>query len=386
VKRKICVVTGSRADYGHLRPLIQAIKEDKQLILQILATGMHVSADFGLTYREIEKDGFKINHKLNILLKDDTPTDISSSMSVAVRKFAAIYKKLNPDVVVVLGDRFEIISAVLPAYIARIPVAHLHGGEVTEGAVDDALRHAITKMSLWHFASTKEYRKRIIQLGEEPKRVFNCGAVGLDNLRSLKLLSQKQIELRFGFKFKKKNFLITFHPVTLENNTAKMQFKNLLSVLRDQKDTLLIFTKSNADTGGRSINALIDQFVKKNSENAVAFTSMGQLRYFSTLQYVDGVIGNSSSGIIEVSSFKKGTINIGDRQKGRIIPKSVIHCTPTKKNIRKAINKLCSLSFKKVLKTVKNPYGDGKTAQRIIAVLKSKNLPDVKKKFFDIKF
>lgn len=384
MKRKVCVVTGSRADYGHLRPLIKAIAREKNFTLQLVATGMHLSKDFGMTYREIEKDGFKITQKVAVDLKIDTPAGISHSMSVGIEKFAKVYQAIRPDLVVVLGDRFEILSAVIPAYIARIPIAHLHGGEVTEGAFDEGLRHSMTKMSHWHFVATKQYAKRVIQLGEEPNRVFNVGAIGLDNLKSLKLLSSQSLEKILGFRFLERNLLVTFHPVTLEENTASAQMNNLLSALGELKNTLLIFTKSNADTGGRVINAMIDNFVKKHPQTSRAFVSMGQLKYWSTMCYVDGVVGNSSSGLLEAPSFKVGTVNIGDRQRGRVKADSVIDCLPSKKAIQSAIAKLYSPNFQKKLRNVKNPYGSGSSAPKIIKVLKRKQLVDIKKCFYDV--
>lgn len=384
MKRKVCVVTGSRADYGHLRPLIMAIKKDKQLQLQLVATGMHLSSHYGLTYKEIERDGFKIDERVNILLKGDSASDVCSSMGQAVAKFTRVYQRLRPDVVIVLGDRFEILSAVICAHVSGIVVGHLHGGEVTQGAFDEAFRHAISKMSQWHFTSTQEYRRRVIQLGESPNTVFHVGAVGLDNLKSLKLLSKNKLERNLQFTFGQKNLLVTFHPVTLESRSETVQLNHLLNVLEGLKDTKIIITKSNADTGGRTINRMIDRFAKRNKGRVKAFSSLGQVKYWSAIQYVDGVVGNSSSGIIEVPSFKKPTVNIGDRQKGRIRSKSTIDCAPDKSSIKAAINKMYSPQFRKSLRSLHNPYGDGQTAQRILKVLKSRKLPELKKKFYDL--
>ncbi|MCX6112254.1 MAG: UDP-N-acetylglucosamine 2-epimerase [Proteobacteria bacterium] len=346
MKKNICVITGSRAEYGVLRPLINEIKASKNFNLQLVVTGMHLSPYFGYTYKEIEKDGFKINYKINISLGSDTAQGISRSMGLAMIGFGKAFNKL--------------------------------------GAFDDAFRHSITKMSYFHFTSTEEYRKRVIQLGEDPARVFNVGAIGLDNIKSIKLLSKLELEKKIKFKFNKKNLLITFHPVTLEQDTAKTQVKEILSVLSGLKGTNLIFTKANADRGGRVINRMIDAFVKKN-KNATVFGSMGQLLYLSTMKYVDAVVGNSSSGIVEAPSFKIGTINIGDRQTGRIKAASVIDATPDKKSLLTALTKLYSRSFQKDLGSVVNPHGNGQTAKKIIGIFKNINYKtSIKKKFHDL--
>lgn len=387
MKRTICVITGSRAEYGLLKPLLDDIKSDSDLRLQLIATGMHLSSEFGLTYREIEKDGFVIDRKVRIPLSLDTPKGISRAMGIAMVGLGKAYEELKPDIIVVLGDRFEILSAVVAALVSRIPVAHIHGGEMTQGAFDDSVRHAITKMSHLHFTSTESYMKRVIQLGESPDRVFNVGAIGLDNIKRLKLLSKKELEKELHFRFNKYNFLVTFHPVTLENNTSKKQFQELLNALDEQKETSFIFTKANADTHGKIINKMIDEYVSKNFYKATAFASMGQLRYLSTMRFVNGIIGNSSSGIIEAPSFRIGTINIGDREKGRIKAKSTIDCEPTKKDIRKAIRLLYSERFQKNLKKVINPYGDGNASRRIKEVLKKYDISNIiKKVFYDIDF
>ncbi|MFC1590169.1 UDP-N-acetylglucosamine 2-epimerase, partial [Candidatus Omnitrophota bacterium] len=297
--RKICVVTGSRADYAALRPLLYELKDDRTLKLQLVATGMHLSSDFGLTYREIEKDGFKIDEKIKILSSSDTPAGISKSMGLAMTGLAKAYERLAPDILVVYGDRFEIFSAASAALVSRIPVAHISGGAITEGALDDSFRHSITKMSHLHFTTTEENRKRVIQLGEDPGRVFNTGEIDLENIRRLKLLSRKMLEEELNFKLNKHNLLVTFHPVTLEANTSKRQFGNLLHALKGLRKTSIVFTKANADTDGRIINKMIDEYVTANSDKAVAFDSMGKIRYLSTMKIVDAVVGNSSSGIVE---------------------------------------------------------------------------------------
>jgi GDP/UDP-N,N'-diacetylbacillosamine 2-epimerase (hydrolysing) len=385
-KRKVCIVTGSRAEYGLLYWLIKEVEADKDLKLQLIATGMHLSSEFGLTHKEIEKD-FKIDKKIDIHLSSDTSVGISKSMSIAQASFAKAYNNLKPDIVVVLGDRYEIFSAVSSAMISRIPIAHLHGGEATEGSIDEAIRHCITKMSHLHFTATEEYSKRVIQLGEDSKRVFNVGGAGIENIKRLKLLTKVKFEKSINFKLKKKNVLVTFHPVTLEVKTSKKHFQELLNSIEELEDTNIIFTKANSDADGKIINQMIDKYISKNSDKSIGVASLGQLKYLSALQYVDFVIGNSSSGLLEVPSFKIGTINIGDRQKGRIKADSVVDCSPNKKSIKKAIKIVYSKKFQKFLKDVKNPYGDGCVSKKIIKVLKSVKLENIlKKTFFDIKF
>ncbi|PRM89625.1 UDP-N-acetylglucosamine 2-epimerase (hydrolyzing) [Aliarcobacter cryaerophilus] len=383
--KKICVVTGTRAEYGLLYWLLKEIEADKDLELQVIVTGMHLSPEFGLTYKEIEKE-FKINKKIEMLLSSDTSVGISKSMGLAQISFAESYDELKPDVVVVLGDRYEIFSATSAAMIARIPIAHIHGGEKTEGAFDESIRHSITKMSHLHFAATEEYKNRVIQLGEHPSRVFNVGGMGIENIKRLKLLSKDEFEKSIEFKLNIKNILVTFHPVTLENSTAKEQFQQLLDAIDELEDTNIIFTKANSDTDGRVINQMIDEYVTKNSNKSIVFTSLGQLRYLSALQYVDAVVGNSSSGLAETPSFKIGTINIGDRQKGRIKASSVIDCEANKNSIVKAFAKLYSKEFQESLKTTINPYGDGCASKKIVEILKSVDLENIlKKSFYDLK-
>ncbi|MFA5462071.1 MAG: UDP-N-acetylglucosamine 2-epimerase [Sulfurimonas sp.] len=384
-KRKICVVTGTRAEYGLLYWLMKEIEADSELELQLIVTGMHLSPEFGLTYKEIEKD-FKIDKKIEMLLSSDTSVGISKSMGLAQISFAEAYDELNPDILVVLGDRYEIFSCVSAAMIARIPITHLHGGETTEGAFDESIRHSITKMSHLHFVATEEYKNRVIQLGEQPTKVFNVGGMGIENIKRLKLLSHEEFEDSINFELNKKNILVTFHPVTLENSTAMEQFQELLDAIDELKDTHIIFTKANSDTDGRVINQMIDEYVSKNAHKSVGFTSLGQLRYLSALQYVDAVVGNSSSGLAEAPSFKLGTINIGDRQKGRIKAKSVIDCVPTKLAIAQAFEKLYLPEFKEILKIVNNPYGDGCASEKIIKEIRKVDLDNIiKKSFYDLR-
>jgi len=381
-KRRICVVTGSRAEYGLLRPLLEEIRKDSALELQLIATCMHLSAEFGFTYREIEKDGFAISEKVDMRLGRDDSIGVSRSMGVAMAGFGETYRRLSPDIAVVLGDRFELLSAAACALVSRIPLAHIGGGEITEGAFDDSIRHAITKMSHYHFTALEAYRNRVIQLGEPPERVFNVGALGVDNIMKMELLSRNAVEKELGIEFDRRNILVTFHPVTLENDTAGSQFRALLNSLSRLKNTRVIFTKTNADPNGKIINNMIDKYSKANHGSCAAFASLGQLRYLSAMKHMDAVVGNSSSGIIEASSFKIGTINIGDRQKGRVRPESVIDCEPTERGIEKAFKRLYSRTFQETLKTVRNPYGEGNAAGRIKDILKKCALKDILKKRF----
>ena len=385
--RSICVITGTRAEYGLLYWVMKAIESEPNLQLQLIVTGMHLSPEFGLTYRQIEKDGFVVNKKLEILLSSDTPVGISKSLGLGIISFADAFQELKPDIILVLGDRFEIFSAVSAATIARIPVAHCHGGEATEGLIDEPIRHSITKMSHLHFCSTDNYRKRIIQLGESPESVYNVGALGIENINKLELMSKNDFEHAISFKLDKElSFLVTFHPVTLENSTSSDQISQLLKALDSINNCKIIFTKSNADTNGRIINTLIDEYVKKNQEKSVCFTSLGQLRYLSALKHVDCVIGNSSSGLIEVPHFKIATVNIGDRQRGRIMGESVIQCEPNSDEIKKAISKAISADFKnRTLYNSINPYGTGNSSDSIVSTLKSINLDNIlMKRFYDL--
>ncbi len=385
--RKICIITGTRAEYGLLYWLMKEMSADKELELQIIATGMHLSPEFGNTYQQIEQDGFVINKKVNMLLSSDSEAGISKSMGLGMIGFADVFNDLKPDLIVVLGDRFEIFSAVSAAMIAKIPVAHLHGGETTEGAFDEYIRHSITKMSHLHFTATEEYKSRVIQLGEHPDRVFNVGGMGIENIKRLQLQSRDEFEKSIDFKLNKKNILVTFHPVTLENLTAKEQFQEFLDAIDELEETSIIFTKANSDTDGRIINQMIDKYVAKNSDKSVGFTSLGQLRYLSALQYVDAMVGNSSSGLLEAPSFKIGIINIGDRQKGRIKADSVIDCLPDKTSIKNAFNMLYSKEFQSVTKTSENPYGDDCASKTIVKIIKQTNFDDIlKKSFYDLNY
>lgn len=381
MSRKICIITGTRAEYGLLRWVMQGIKDDPELTLQIIATGMHLSPEFGLTYQAIEHDGFQIDRKVEMLTSSDTPVGIAKSMGVGLIGFADALNALQPDLIVVLGDRFEIFSAVAAALVARIPVAHLHGGEATEGAFDEALRHSITKMSHLHFVAAEAYRQRVIQLGEHPDRVFLVGGLGIDNIKRVHLLDRAALEAALDFKLGPKNLLITFHPVTLETATAATHMEELLAALADLKDTQLIFTLPNADTDGRALRARVEQFVAHHP-NARAYTSLGQLRYLSCIAQVDGVVGNSSSGLAEAPSLKKGTINIGDRQRGRLQAESVINCEPRRESIAAALEQLYSAKFQAGLCHVINPYGDGGASAKVVNILKHHAIAGILKKTF----
>ena len=381
--RKICVITGSRAEYGLLSGLMRAIHEDNDLQLQVIATNMHLSPEFGLTYREIEKDGFAIDKKVEMLLSSDTPNATAKSVGLGTIGFADAFEDLKPDMIIVLGDRYEILSAVSTALFYKIPIAHLHGGEITEGAYDDCIRHAITKMSHLHFTSTEEYKNRVIQLGEQPDRVFNVGAIGIENIKKVPLMNKDELETTLdGFTFSEKTLLVTYHPVTLENSTAEEQIKNLLTALDEYPDYKLIFTLPNSDTDGRIIIQLINEYVLKHPYKAVAYPSLGLRRYLSSLQFVKAAVGNSSSGIIEVPSFGIPTLNIGDRQKGRIAAESVVNCGTNKDDILAGLKQVLKVEHKEI----HNPYEGKNTTTNILQVLKAYPLEGlIQKTFYNLK-
>ena len=382
--RKICVVTSTRAEYGLLYWLLKEIEADSELKLQLIVTGMHLSPEFGLTYKEIEKE-FKIDKKIEILSSSHTSLDICAEMARVYEKFAPALAELKPEILVLLGDRYEIFGIAGVASIMQIPIAHIHGGETTQGAFDEAFRHSITKMSHIHFAATNEYANRIIQLGEEPGRVFNVGGPGIENIKKLNLLNKDEFEKSMDFRLAKKNILITFHPATLENSSAREQFGEILKALDELDETNFIFTKANSDTDGDVINKMIDEYVSQNPQKAAAFVSLGQLRYLSAIKFVDIVLGNSSSGLLEVPSFKKATINIGDRQKGRARASSVIDVRPVKEEILAAIKRAYSKEFEQTLKDAINPYDGGNPSKKMVKILKEIKLEGIlKKKFYDI--
>ena len=383
---KICVVTGTRAEYGLLKPLIDKINKDINLELKLVVTGMHLSTEFGMTYKEIEKDGILIDEKIEILLSSDSPVGTSKAMALAMISFSEYINRTKPDMIIILGDRFEIFSIASCALVANIPVAHLHGGEITEGLHDDGFRHCITKLSHLHFTSNEQHRKRVIQLGELPETVFNVGAIGIENIMKMDLMSKEELEESIQFKLDKEFALVTFHPVTLEYGDAKTQILELLHALDSFEDIKFIITKANSDNEGRQINKIIDKFILDKNEKYISFTSMGQLRYLSAMKYCSLVIGNSSSGIIEAPSFNVPTINIGNRQKGRLQSKTVINCDANKEEIISAIKKGLSKSFIEEIKYEKNPYGDGDVSGKILKEIKKylNNKKKIEKSFYDI--
>jgi UDP-hydrolysing UDP-N-acetyl-D-glucosamine 2-epimerase len=387
VPRKICVVTGSRAEYGLLYWLLKEIQADRDLELQLVVTGMHLSPEFGLTWQQIAADGFVINRKVEMLLSSDTAVGVAKAMGLGLIGFADALNELRPDILVVLGDRFEIFAAAQAAMSLRIPLAHIHGGELTEGAVDDAIRHALSKLAHLHFTAAEVYRQRVIQLGEQPERVFNVGAPGLDNIFQLPLLEREAFEDAIDFKLAARNLLVTFHPVTLEDTTAAEQFRQLLSALDEFDDVHIIFTYSNADADGRIIARLIEAYQARHPERVAAFVSLGSLRYLSAMSHVDAVVGNSSSGLLEAPAFKIPTIDIGDRQRGRLRAASVLHCQPQASAIKTALDQVWSGELANTLANLVHPYGAGGASAAIKGILKQAELTDVlKKRFYDIPY
>jgi GDP/UDP-N,N'-diacetylbacillosamine 2-epimerase (hydrolysing) len=360
---------------------MKGIKAEPSLTLQIITTGMHLSHTFGLTNKEIESDGFEVDQKVACLSSSDSPVDIAEATAKALSGCAKAFNELKPDLVLVLGDRFEIFAACSAAFLARIPIAHIHGGEVTVGAYDEAFRHSITKMSTIHFVATEEYKKRVIQLGENPSTVHLVGGLGVDAIKDLKLLNKDEIEETLGIKFAGKSLLVTFHPSTLENESPGVQIRELLASLSNRSDTTLIFTMPNADTGGFEIMEQIKDFVDKN-DNAYSYESLGQLIYLSCMAIVDGVVGNSSSGILEAPTLKVGTVNIGHRQLGRIQSPSIIDALANKESIDKALIKLFSPEFKSTLNDYRSPFGEGGASRKIVTVLSDFKLEKTIEKFF----
>lgn len=383
IKRKICVVTGSRAEYGILRGLMKGIKDAPELMLQIVATNQHLSKLQGETYREIERDGFTIDYK--VYMADDEAPDnahtVAKAISRGVEGFANAFEDLQPDLLLILGDRYEMLAVASTALIYKIPIAHLHGGEITEGAFDDSIRHAITKMSHLHFTSTEAYRKRVIQLGEQPERVFNVGALGIENVLQNDFISKEEIERSLNFELTDKCFLCTYHPVTLSNMSSKTQVKNLLDALDNYLDYHVIFTYSNSDTHSQIIIKCIQEYVDRNQGRCIFIPSLGQRLYFSALKYMTAVIGNSSSGIIEVPSFGIPTLDIGDRQKGRIAADSVIHCGYSIEQINEGLKRILAFGHK----VIDNPYYKEGTCNAILKIIKTYPLNNiVQKKFYDL--
>lgn len=386
--KKICIMTGTRAEYGLLKNLIKRLQNNDKLNCKVVVTGAHLSPEFGLTYKEIEQDRIKIDQKIEMLMSSDTPIGISKSIGLAIISFSEYFDREKFDLLIVLGDRYETLAVCIAAMNARIPIAHIHGGETTEGAIDECIRHSVTKMSYLHFTSAEQYRKRVIQLGENPKRVFNVGALGVENILNTKLLQKSELEESLNYKLDKPYGIITFHPVTLEKNTSKIQFNELLRAISRYKNMKFIFTKSNSDSNGRIINSMIDEYTEKN-DNVVAFESLGMLRYLSAVKYSKMVIGNSSSGIIEVPVFGIPTVNIGDRQKGRIHGETVIDCKPLEDSIIIAMDKANNENFRNMIKSSVSLFGNGHTSEKIeniiIDYLYNEEI-NLKKKFYDIDF
>lgn len=384
-KVKICFITSTRAEYGLLKSLMKKISSNENFVLQIIVTGTHLSRRHGFTIDEIEKDGFQVNSKIDIFTDDDSNNSICLSLSKLIEELSTKIEILKPDTIVILGDRFELLGIAAAATIHRVPLTHLHGGEITEGAFDDSIRHAITKLSQIHFVANEQYKKRIIQLGENPENIFNVGGLGVDAIKELKLLSKSKLEKELNLNFLEKNLLVTYHPLTLSKaETSKNELRELIKSLSTMKNTLQIFTMPNADPGNKAIFKIIKSYVKTN-KNAFWFNSLGQLKYLSCLAHVDAVIGNSSSGLSEAPTFKIATINIGDRQKGRLMSQSIINCEANSDDIKMGLKKIYQPSFREILKNAKNPYGDGGASRRIIEVLKNINYNDIlRKKFFNI--
>ncbi|NMM42023.1 UDP-N-acetylglucosamine 2-epimerase [Pseudoalteromonas arctica] len=381
---KIAVFTGTRAEYGLLFWLLKDIKNDPELTLQLLVSGMHLSSEFGETYKQIEQDGFTIDEKIEILLSSDTAVGTAKSMGLGVLGFADALNRLKPDALVILGDRFEALAAAQTAMILRIPILHLHGGEITEGAYDDAIRHAITKLSYLHGTSTKEYQQRVIQLGEQPERVRNIGAIGLDHLKRGEFMTVDEIANSLSFRLSQPYFLVTYHPVTLGDEQPEQSFNALLEALNEFPEHQVILTYPNADDGGRRIIPLLEKYAEQQPRRVCVIPSLGQKRYLSAVKHASVVIGNSSSGVIEVPSFNIPTVNIGVRQKGRLAAKSVLHCDATKAAINAAIVSALQGDYKVAGKEITNPYGAGNASEQAIAMLKTLKF-EPSKSFYDLK-
>ncbi len=383
--KNICIITGSRSEYYLLKKIIIKLKKEKYIKTSLVVTGSHLSKKFGLTYSDIKKDLIKIDKKINIKIEGDQSLNIAKSTAVGIQKFSEYFNRKKFDLIIILGDRYEIFSSAVAAYINKIPMAHIHGGESTEGSLDEGIRHSITKMSHIHFVATKKYLSRVIQLGENPKLVFNVGGLGVDSIKNTKLILKHTLEKKLNIKFLKKNCLITFHPETLEKTKNNKSITNIIYSIKKFKDMSFFFTMPSADQGSFSIINEIKKFVK-NNKNAYFFNSLGHEKYFSLCNHVDFMIGNSSSGILEMPSFKKATINIGNRQKGRIKASSIINISSDKNEILHAIKKVYSRKFQIKVKSTSNPYGKGGASEKIVQIIKKINLKNIiYKKFFDIR-
>ena len=383
MQKKICVVTTSRSDFGILSDLIKSLNKSNKIILETVVSGSHLAKSYGSTIDEIIESDIKITKKINIL--DDKYNNFSVNIfTKSIIKFGNFFKKKKIDIVLLLGDRYELLAISSVCLLLNIPIAHLHGGEVTEGAIDDVIRHSITKMSFFHFTSTEKYRQRVIQLGENPKNVFNVGSLGVQNLKKIKKISKLDLETKLNIKFNKSNLFLTYHPETLSNVKSETILEYIFKVVSEYKNINLFISLPNFDDKAFQIVKSIKKFSKKN-KNCFLFKSLGKEKYFSLISYMDGVIGNSSSGIIEVPSLKVGTVNIGNRQKGRIIPRSVINCQNNYTSIKNGIKKLFSKKFKNDLKNVKNPYEGKNTVKKITRILEQVRIPDKPiKRFHDL--
>ncbi|RXJ72805.1 UDP-N-acetylglucosamine 2-epimerase (hydrolyzing) [Veronia nyctiphanis] len=382
--KKVAVFTGTRAEYGLLYWLMKDIEKDNALELQVLVTGSHLSPEFGETYRQIEKDGFHIDEKVEMLLSSDTQVGTAKSIGLGMIGFADALARMQPDVLVILGDRFEALAAAQTAYVMQIPVVHLHGGEITEGANDEAFRHAISKFSYLHGTSTEAHRERVIQLGESPERVKNVGAMGLDHLERSSFMTRKALSESLNFDLNDPYFIATYHPVTLATEDPEETFTALLDALEQYPQYKVILTYPNADEGGRKVIPLLEAFAAKHQDRIYAIPSLGVQRYLSAVKHADAVIGNSSSGIIEVPSFSVPTVNIGSRQQGRTAANSVFHCTPDKASILQAIEEAANWFRQHQGMPADNPYGKGNASQQVIQMIKSMSYNPVKT-FYDVK-
>lgn len=379
--RKVCVVTGSRAEYGLLRWVMDGIQQSSVLELQLIVTGAHLSPEFGLTVQEIEQDGFEIDYRVEMLLSSDTSVGVTKSLGLGIIGFADALEKLKPDVLLVLGDRYEILGATTAAMVARIPIAHIHGGELTEGAIDDAIRHAITKMSHLHFVAADEYLQRVIQMGENPETVFNVGGLGVESVRRTSLLTREEVENDLGITLTSPSFLVTYHPVTLELESTAQQFGEVLESFKTIQGAQFLFTEPNADPGAKLIHQMISE-VCATVPDAHYFKSMGQHLYLSTMAQVDAVVGNSSSGLLEAPAMGVGTVNIGNRQDRRLKASSVIDCDPRAYSVREALNRVRTKPFLDLLGDISNPYGSGETSGSIVAVLENQDYSGLVRKVF----
>jgi GDP/UDP-N,N'-diacetylbacillosamine 2-epimerase (hydrolysing) len=383
--KNICVITGSRAEFGLLTPLLKRIQIDKKMNLKLVVTGSHLQKKYGNTKKEISEENIKISKKINVFPKLNNIYSTLESISIGLKKFNIFFKESKIDLLLILGDRYEILAPAISATFYKIPIAHISGGDCTLGAIDDTVRHCLTKMAWLHFVSNSNSRKRVIQMGENPKRVFNVGNIGAERIKKIQSLSKKDIEQKLKIKFMKKNILVTFHPVTFDDNSSSRHLNEILKALKKLTNTSIIFTYPNNDIESYNIIKIIENFVKKR-KNYYVFKSLGFINYVSLLKQVDCVIGNSSSGLLEAPSLKIGTINIGDRQEGRLKAISVLDCKPNKNDILKVINKIYSKQYKEIIKKTKNPYYKSNTTNIIYEKIKKFKKPTVlKKEFFNIK-